>query len=102
MATLPPASRSPMMPEPTTAANNSAVPVASLAARRLSVRAGSAATAVRVATGHGVRLARANEGAGETAVHLWREMMHVKTRLGEKRARVFHPIDRKSTRLNSS
>src|SRR5690348_2470259 len=32
MATLPPASRSPMMPEPTTAASKSAVPIASATA----------------------------------------------------------------------
>src|ERR1700684_3419014 len=69
-ATFPPANRSPMMPDPTTAANRKAVPRSSATARRT--------TAFLRGRLHG-----ANKGAHEFTIHLGRDRVYVNALAGE-------------------
>src|SRR6266852_5714126 len=72
IATFPPARRSPMMPEPTTAASRKAVPSASLAARRSTAFLG------------GKRLHGADESAHKFPFDLESEGVGIDTFAGEK------------------
>src|SRR5581483_10283257 len=101
MATLPPARRSPMIPEPTTVANRSPVPSPSAT----SLRDGdglSSAEAWRVIGCSGLaaggvtaraRLARPDERARESTVDVGRDSIGVQSALGQERARVFDLIN---------
>src|SRR5258708_5749642 len=71
-ATLPAASRSPMIPEPTTAISKNAVPRPSVAARRPTARL------LRQCRFH-----RAYEGAHELFIDLGRDCVHIDARRGE-------------------
>src|SRR5262252_5454555 len=93
IATFPAASRSPMMPEPTMAASNRAVPTASLVARRASEKViESVCTAVWTAAGGWLRFASSNERAGEASLDVGCYMFNVESAFGEECARVFKPI----------
>src|SRR5215468_3883733 len=73
-ATLPPARRSPITPEPITVASSNAVPTASATAPR-------------------ARLARANERAHEHAIDLRRDRVGVDTGAGQEITGIFHSVD---------
>src|SRR5271166_3320381 len=81
-ATLPPAKRSAMMPEPTMAISRNAVPRASVAARR------TTASLLCVGWFHG-----AEEGAEKLSVNLRRDRVDVDSLPGEKFPRVLGAID---------
>src|SRR2546423_12064885 len=89
MATLPPDKRSPMMPDPTMAASNSAVPNPSDATRRANVmRSGAALRPTARARFH-----RTNESAHEFSVHLRSDGLHVDAFACEKLFRVLQTVD---------
>src|SRR5579863_7766395 len=81
-ATFPPASRSAMIPDPTTAISRNAVPNASLAARRTTAR-----LLCRF------RFYGADKGAQEFAVHLGGECADVDALPGKKFTGIFGAID---------
>src|ERR1700680_1474709 len=80
IATFPPASRSPMMPEPTTAASRKAVPSASATARR--------ATALLRS-----RFNRAGKTPPEFVFHLWRDTVHVDALARQELPRVLDAVN---------
>src|SRR5580658_5270506 len=80
IATFPPASRSPMMPDPMTAANRKAVPSPSATARRT--------TALLRSRFHG-----ADESAHEFVLDQGRDGIHVDTFATQELARVLDAID---------
>ena len=95
MATLPPASRSPMMPEPTTAASRNAVPSASAAMRRAGVMSSSRERS-RLA---GFR--SANKRAHKFAFDLWSDCVHIDALPVQKSSRVLDVVNARRLNLDA-
>src|SRR6516225_5986625 len=110
MATLPPASRSPMMPDPTTAARSKQVPTPSAtnfrdsefaAARPIGCvmivgRQGERTRRSRLAATRvtaGGRLLRSDEGTGEASFDLGRESVHIEAIRRQEGAGILDAID---------
>src|SRR5579872_264719 len=85
MPALPTARRSPIMPEPTTAASNDPVPNASAAMRPTVSYAAARGPATR-----GLR--STNEGAHEFALHLWSNRLHIHALPHQKGTRILDVV----------
>src|SRR5260221_9573308 len=86
IATFPPLRRSPIIPEPTTAASGRAVPIPSTASLRARLMDSHGASA------RGGRFRGANKGAHELPFHLGSDSVHIDPFSSEKRPSVFNAV----------
>src|SRR5580698_7985707 len=88
MATFPPARRSPMIPDPTTAARRNAVPRNSATARRpISIVRFAASPRLCL------RFDSANKRAHKLALYLRRDGVHINARTDQELSRILNVVD---------